>query len=296
MEIYRIGFHALGGKGEVVLVSESKQKAHAIADLAFKEVGRIEYKYSRYRPGSIVSRINAAAGRDFVKYDEETAFLFQYADTLYDNSDGVFDITSGSLRHVWNFSKAQLPDPVKLAEQLELIGWKRVERQDDAIRLPVTGMEIDFGGFGKEYAADRAAAVVYEQGGRYGYVNLSGDIRLVGPKPDGSPWIIGIQDPRHKERTIASIPLHTGALATSGDYERFFEVDGHRYCHIIHPRSGYPVTFWRSVTVVAPLALTAGSCSTIAMLKESDGLSFLEDAGMGYLAVDQSGKIYHKNS
>ncbi|TLU87543.1 MAG: FAD:protein FMN transferase [Chlorobium sp.] len=296
MEIYRIGFDALGGHGEVVLVSESKKKAHAIADLALKEIGRIEFKYSRYRPESIVSRINAAAGLEFVEYDEETAFLFQYADTLYDNSGGVFDITSGGLRHVWDFGKSLLPDPVKLAEQLELIGWNRVERQDKAVRLPVAGMEIDFGGFGKEYAADRAAAVVYEQGGRYGYVNLAGDIRLVGPKPDGSPWIIGIQDPRHKERTIASIPLHAGALATSGDYERFFEVDGHRYCHIIHPRSGYPVTFWRSVTVVAPLALTAGSCSTIAMLKEADGLSFLEKTGMGYLAVDQFGKIYHRNS
>ena len=95
---------------------------------------------------------------------------------------------------------------------------------------------------------------------------------------------------------IASIPLHCGALATSGDYERFFEVDGNRYCHILHPGTGYPVTYWRSVTVVAPLAITAGSCTTIAMLKGADALAFLDDTGMGYLAVDHSGKIYHKNT
>ena len=95
---------------------------------------------------------------------------------------------------------------------------------------------------------------------------------------------------------IASIPLHSGALATSGDYERFFEVDGNRYCHILHPRTGYPVTYWRSVTVVAPLAITAGSCTTIAMLKGADAMAFLEDTGMGYLAVDHCGKIYHKNT
>jgi len=296
MEIYRFGFDAMGGGGEVVLASESKAKGHTIANLVLEEVARIEYKYSRYRPESIVSQINAAAGVDFVEYDEETASLFQYVDTLYDKSDGLFDMTSGVLRHAWDFSKALLPDQTTLSGQLALVGWNRVERQGSAIRLPVAGMEIDFGGVGKEYAADRAAAVVAAQGVRHGYVNLAGDIRLVGPKPDGTPWIIGIQDPRHKERMIASIPLHSGALATSGDYERYFEVDGNRYCHILDPRTGSPVTYWRSVTVVAPLAITAGSCSTIAMLKGADALAFLDDTEMGYLAVDHSGKIYHKNT
>jgi thiamine biosynthesis lipoprotein len=295
MEVYRFGFNAMGGSGEVVVAMEKKQVAHSIANLALEEVKRIEYKYSRYRPESIVSRINAAAGHDFVECDDETATLIQYADTLYHKSEGLFDSTSGVLRHAWDFSKGNLPDPIKLSAQIPLIGWQRVERQRDAIRLPVAGMEIDFGGFGKEYAADRTAEIVLNKGVKYGYVNLAGDIRVVGPRPDGMPWVIGIQDPRHKERTIASIPLYTGALTTSGDYERYFEVDGKRYCHIIHPRSGYPVTFWRSVTVVAPSALTAGSCTTIAMLKETEGLAFLEKSGFGYLAVDQLGIIYHKN-
>ncbi len=296
MEIYRFGFDAMGGSGETVLVSKSKEEAHSIANLVLEEVGRIEYKYSRYRPESIVSRINAAAGNDSVAYDDETASLFGYADRLYEISDGLFDMTSGVLRHAWDFSKAILPEPARLSELLSLVGWNRVERQVNTIRLPEAGMEIDFGGVGKEYAADRAAAIVAAKGVKHGYVNLAGDIRLVGPKPDGTPWVIGIQDPRQKGCTIASIPLYTGALATSGDYERFFEVEGNRYCHIIHPRTGYPVTYWRSVTVVAPLAITAGSCTTIAMLKGEDALAFLEDSAMGYLAVDQSGKIYHKNT
>ncbi len=296
MEVYRFGFDAMGGSGEVVIALENKKEAHSIARMALAEVGRIEYKYSRYRPESIVSRINATAGCDFVDCDGETAAFIHYADTLYDKSGGLFDITSGVLRHSWDFSKGNLPEPAKLSEQLSFVGWQRVERQGNAIRLPVAGMEIDFGGFGKEYAADRAAEIVFNNGVKYGYVNLSGDIRVVGPRPDGEPWVIGIQDPRHKERTIASIPLYTGALTTSGDYERFFEVDGKRYCHIIHPVRGYPVTFWRSVTVVAPSAITAGSCTTIAMLKEAEGLGFLEQSGFGYLAVDQLGIIYHKNN
>jgi len=296
MKIYRFGFDAMGGGGELVLASKSKEEGRSIANLVLGEVGRIEYKYSRYRPESIVSRINAAAGVDFVEHDEETASLFNYASILYDKSDGLFDLTSGVLRHAWDFSQPVLPEPAKLSALLALVGWNRVERKGNAIRLPEAGMEIDVGGIGKEYAADRAATIVAAQGVKHGYVNLAGDIRLVGPKPDDTPWIIGIQDPRHKEGLIASLPLYSGALATSGDYERFIEVEGNRYCHILHPRTGYPVTHWRSVTVVAPLAITAGSCTTIAMLKGEDALAFLEESGMGYLAVDQSGKIYHKNS
>ncbi len=295
MEIFRFGFEAMASGCEVVVATASKDEAKEVARHAIEEISRIERKYSRYRPESIVSLINAAAGAGFVECDEESFALVQYADALFESSDGLFDITSGVLRKAWNFKSAVVPDLERLTPLLELIEWKSVERKGKALRLPSVGMELDFGGFGKEYAADRAAAIVHDQGVKHGYVNLAGDIRVIGPKPDGTPWLIGIQDPRHKERTIASIPLYTGALTTSGDYERYFEIDGNRYCHIINPHSGFPVTYWRSVTVVAPVAITAGSNSTIAMLKESEGLDFLEDSGLGYLAVDHTGKFYHKN-
>ena len=295
MHSFHFRFDAMGSGCEVVIVAETKKDAQSIAGCAIEEVSRIERKFSRYRSDSIVSLINAAAGLDWVECDEETLSLFQYADTLFESSAGLFDITAGVLRHAWDFGSAVVPDNGVLTRQCSLINWQSVERQGNSVRMPLAGMELDFGGFGKEYAADRAAALIHGKGVRNGYVNLAGDIRVVGPKPDKSPWLIGIQDPRHKSRTIASIPLFTGALATSGDYERFFEVDGHRYCHIIHPRSGYPVTYWRSVTVIAPLAITAGSYSTIAMLKGADGLAFLENSGMRYLAVDQLGEMFYKN-
>ncbi|MEI6847522.1 MAG: FAD:protein FMN transferase [Chlorobiaceae bacterium] len=295
MEIFRFAFQAMASRCEVVLASASKDKAVSVARLAIDEISRIERKYSRYEAESIVSMINAAAGVGFVECDEETLSLMGYADILYESSDGLFDITAGILRKAWNFNHAVVPHSVTLSPLLDLIGWKKVERKSNAIRLHSAGMELDFGGFGKEYAADRAAAMLQEQGVKHGYVNLGGDIRVVGTKPDGSSWTIAIQDPRHKDQAIASIPLRAGALATSGDYERFFEVSGNRYCHILNPCTGIPVTYWRSVTVVAPLAITAGSYSTIAMLKEAEGLAFLKDSGFGYLAVNQSGKIFHKN-
>ncbi len=296
MKTFHFGFEAMASGCEIVLATNSKDEAQEVARVAIEEISRIERKYSRYRVESIVSLINGAAGVGFVDCDEETLSLVHYADTLYESSGGLFDITAGVLRKAWTFKKAVVPDPALLFPLLDLIDWKSVERKGKAIRLPTAGMELDFGGFGKEYAADRAATIVFEQGVKHGYVNMAGDIRVVGPKPDGSPWMIGIQHPRHKELALASIPLHAGALATSGDYERYFDVGGKRYCHIINPQSGYPVTWWQSVTVVTPLAITAGSYSTIAMLKEADGLSFLDDSGTGYLAVDQLGKIYHKNA
>ncbi len=285
----------MGGIGEVVLGADNLKEAQAVAASAIEEVTRIERKYSRYRPESILSQINESAGKSPVECDEETVSLFGYVDSLYGNSDGLFDITSGILRQAWDFNKAVVPEREALDALIEMIGWDKVERNGKSVRLPIKGMQLDFGGFAKEYAADRAAAGLHAKGMRSGYVNLAGDIRVIGPKPDGSPWLVGIRDPRDSSRMMASLQLYTGALATSGDYERYFELGGKRYSHILHPRSGMPVDNWQSVSVLAPLAVHAGSCSTIAMLKEADALPFLERSCTGFLAVDKLGVMYHKN-
>lgn len=283
----------MASRCEIVIAAADRTQAQTLAQDAINEVKRVEDKYSRYRPASVVSRINTAAGQAWIECDAETTSLLDYADALFRYSDGLFDITSGVLRRAWNFNVAQVPSAETLAPLLALIGWQRVERKDAQLRLPVTGMQIDFGGFGKEYAADRAASVLAAKGVHHGYVNLAGDLRVIGPQPDGQPWLIGIQDPRQQGKIIATIPVASGALATSGDYERFFELDGQRYCHVLDPRTGKSVTHWRSVSVLAPLAVAAGSCTTIAMLKQAAGNGFLNDSGMAYLAIDAQGKIMH---
>jgi len=294
LRTFRIPFKAMASACEVVVAADGEQEAQALARAAIDEVNRVEVKFSRYRPDSIIARINDAAGGDPVDCDDETWSLLEYADALYRSSDALFDITSGVLRRVWNFKVPRVPADEELAAVRQLIGWSRVERDQRRVRLPQAGMEIDFGGFGKEYAADRAGAILAAQGIRHGYVNLAGDMRVLGPKPDGQPWMIGIQDPRRKGQILATIPIEQGGLATSGDYERYFELDDQRYCHVLDPRSGRPVTHWRTVSVVAPLAVVAGNCTTIAMLKQSAGLAFLEASGMNFLAVDQHGTIHQK--
>ena len=288
----RIVFQAMASPCEIVLSKDPTVDLQSAARQAIAEVQRIETRYSRYRSDSVVARINAAAGGAAVHCDDETWSLLEFAQALYQSSDGLFDISSGVLRTVWDFKAAQVPSAAALQAVRPLVGWPLVERHNNTVRLPQAGMQIDFGGFGKEYAADRAGAVLEKNGLRHGYVNLGGDIRVIGPRPDGRPWTFGIQDPRDPAKLVASIPLRSGGLATSGDYVRYFEADGKRYCHVLHPHTAMPVTYWRSVSVMAPFAVVAGNCATIAMLKEENGLEFLKNTGMGYLAVNRTGEVF----
>lgn len=281
----------MGGPNELQLYSNDAAFAGHIADLAVAEVARIEAKYSRYRDDSVLSRINQAAGLSAITVDGETAALLDYADACHSQSGGLFDISSGVLRRVWNFNQPRIPTQEEIAAVLTLIGWEKIQWQRPLIYLPA-GMEIDFGGIGKEYAADRVASVCMEQGARHGFINLGGDIRVFGPHPDGSPWSIGIAHPRRTDRVLASLAVSHGAVATSGDYERYFELDGRRYCHILDPRTGYPVAGLQAVTVVAPLCTVGGSLCTIAMLKgEVEGEEFLAAQALPWLAVNAKGRL-----
>jgi len=292
MMLLRRHFKAMGGDNEIVVAASDEAPTAAAIENAIGEVLRIERKYSRYRQDSVLSQINRSAGqKGAVLCDEETTWLLDFADSLYSQSNGLFDITSGILRKAWDFSKHSLPMAETLEASLKQVGWDKVERVGNSIRLPRNGMEIDFGGFGKEYASDRAAAVLAQAGIAHGYVNLGGDINVLGPQADGQPWLIGIQNPRQRGAVIATIPITCGALATSGDYEKYFDLDGKRYCHILKPETGYPVSYWSSISVMAPLAIVAGSYSTIAMLKEGAALPFLQESQVQYLAIDLLSQI-----
>jgi thiamine biosynthesis lipoprotein len=294
---FRFTFRAMASLHEIQLFAVSRAEAHRAADAAIADVVRIEAKYSRYRDDSVTARVNRAAGAAPVAIDAETAALLRYAQQVFDLCDGRFDITSGVLRRVWDFKAkpARVPSKTSLAAVRALIGWQRVEWDDRSIRLPERGMEIDLGGIGKEYAADRAATICVEHGIAHGLVNLGGDVRAIGAQPDGTPWRIGIRDPRRDDSAIAVMEVTDGAVATSGDYERYFDLDGHRYCHLLDPRTGMPVSHWQSVSVVAPLCVVAGSCATVAMLLEARALPFLNAQRWTYLAVGPDGAV-HRSS
>jgi len=293
MQSYRYTFRAMASEHELVLHARDESTARKAADAAIADVARIEAKYSRFREDSVTTAINRTAGGRPVAIDAETAALARYADRCFRMSDGAFDLTSGVLRRVWNFRQQppHVPSRDEIDAILPSIGWDDVEWTDSTIRLPRAGMEIDFGGLGKEYAADRAASLLVEHGIAHALVNLGGDVRAVGSQPDGTPWRVGIVHPRKEKAAIGSVVLADGAVATSGDYERYFEIDGRRYCHILDPRTGMPADRWQSMSVVAPLCVVAGSCATIAMLFGDRAEGFLRSEGLSYLAVTADGEL-----
>lgn len=290
--VFDYNFFALGGPNQIRLCAETKATADSIAAAMITEVQRVEAKFSRYQEDSVLSRINNCAGKHAVAVDKETAALLDYADNCFKQSDGLFDVTSGVLRKAWDFKSATLPSQTQIDVLLPLIGWDKVEWKPPHIKLPKVGMQIDFGGIGKEYAVDRAVTVAHELGMISGFVNLGGDVGVLGPKPDGSKWHIGIVHPRTARETIATVAISKGAVATSGDYERFMELDGKRYCHILNPRTGWPVSELQSVSVVAESCILAGSLSTMAMLYGMEqGRALLDENKMTCLIVDRLGKL-----
>lgn len=296
-------FQAMASPCSVQIDGTDETLMRRAATDAIAEVRRIERKFSRYLDDSVISRINRSAGCDAVAIDTETHCLLDFAAQLHALSGGLFDITSGVLRHAWDFKNARMPEPAKLNGLLAHVGWQRVERSGHQVRLPQVGMELDFGGFGKEYAADRAAATLHEHGIGHALVNLGGDLHALGdrglPELQGNAWQVTIQHPRPEVTQpvapLALLALKRGGLATSGDYERFFMHDGQRYCHILDPRTGWPISHWQSISVLAANTTSAGALSTIAMLKGQDGLAWLDSQGESYLAVQPDGKLRQKN-
>lgn len=288
MRLFRHEVAAMSCRNEFQLYAASAKTADAAFALADAELRRIEALWSRYRDDSIVSRINAAAGDAAVTVDEETALLLDYAAQAWQVSGGLFDITSGVLRRVWRFAEGRAPAPEAIAAHLPMIGWGKAEWQRPDFRLPVAGMEIDFGGLGKEYAADRIAAL-WRARGSAGLINLGGDIVATGTAGH-EPWRIGIQHPRRPGELAAVLPLVEGALATSGDYERCLIVDGKRYCHVLNPFTGWPAGELASVSVIAPSCLVAGTLATTAMLKGAEGENWLAGQGVQHLVIPATGE------
>ena len=273
-------FTAMAGPCEVLVDTDSEPRARRALELAQGEARRIERKFSRYLPDSEVGRINGSQGQP-VRVDEETAHLLDYAATCYEVSEGLFDITSGVLRRAWKFDGSdRVPAEATVAGLLPYVGWGRVAWGDRTLALPA-GMEIDLGGIGKEYAVDRAASLIAAEIPDAFVVNFGGDLYASGPRRGGRPWNIGVDDPeRTGDATIAAIPLTRGGLATSGDARRYILYRGKRLGHILNPKTGWPVEGApRSVTVIAPTCVEAGTLSTLAYLRGPGAREFLEAEG-----------------
>ena len=279
-------FQAMASPCSVLVNGEDASEAERLTRVAAREALRIERDFSRYRTDNIVHRINQSNGRR-VPVDGETAKLLDYAATCYEISDGLFDITSGVLRRIWHFDGGtRVPSRQEVDELLGFVGWEKVDYDGSGITLPA-GMEIDFGGIGKEYAVDRAATLLVRETQRPFLVNFGGDLYASGERPGGRPWGVGIDDPsRTGEAVLYRVELRGGGLATSGDARRFILHEGRRLGHILDPRTGWPVEDApQAITVIASTCLEAGTLSTLAYLQGRGAKDFLEAQGVQFQLV-----------
>jgi len=274
-------FQAMGSPCEVLTDSGNKAMVEAVTTGVAAEAWRIEDKFSRYLEGNIIHRINSANGRP-VEVDSETAGLINFAVTLFEISDGRFDITSGVLRTVWTFDgSANVPPQDAIDSVMAHVGWQQATWQDSQLTL-APGMEIDLGGIGKEYAVDRCTNIAKGIGTIAAMVNFGGDLSVTGPPANRDAWKIGIEGPT-PDSAERLVDLRHGALATSGDARRFLIRDGVRYSHILDPTTGWPVADApSSITVAADTCTQAGMLSTLAMLNGADAEDFLSNQSILY--------------
>jgi FAD:protein FMN transferase len=278
-------FNAMASPCEVLLRASHLGMARELGECAAEEAWRIEEKFSRYRADSVVSHLHAHPGIP-VEVDQETASLLDFAQRCYGISDGMFDITSGVMRRAWTFDGSDhLPKPEAIAALLPFIGFEKLNWQSPIIEVPA-GMELDFGGIGKEYAVDRVYELLSKQRPGPFLVNFGGDLRASGPPPGGS-WQIGVEKPGHERDACMMLNLEHGALATSGDSRRFVLRDGVRYGHVLNPKTGWPVLHApRSVTVAASSCTEAGMLSTLALLQGAKAREFLNEQAVRHWVLE----------
>lgn len=279
-----VRFACMASPCEILLETDSLDTARELGELAASEAGRIEAKYSRYKPDSVLSQINRSGGVP-VAVDDETAALLQFAAHCHQLSEGAFDITSGVLRHAWKFDGANhLPSPTVVEALRQRVGFGKLQLGPEHIAVPA-GMEIDFGGIGKEYAVDRVLQIIGNEFPGAALVNFGGDLAANKP-PSSGPWVVGIERPGTDREARMLLDLFQGGLATSGDTHRFIEVRGKRYGHILDPRTGWPVDGApRSVTVAAATCVEAGMLATMAMLRGHGAEALLEEQSVRFWSL-----------
>jgi FAD:protein FMN transferase len=282
-EGYWVGtFEAMASPCEIFMEVEQEALARELLTIASAEAWRVENKFSRYRDDNIIHQINTCAGHP-IEVDDEVCHLLDFAQQCWELSDGLFDITSGVLRRAWKFDGSnQLPDQRDVDALLPYVGWHRISWTRPYLTLPA-GMEIDFGGIGKEYAVDTTLLLLKAKTEAALLVNFGGDIHASGVRKNNLPWSIGIENPNQLDTAKGLLEIKQGALATSGDTRRYIEHNGKRYGHVINPKTGWPIANApRSVTVAGSTCTEAGLLATLALLHGHEAKEFLNSQEVMY--------------
>ncbi|WP_315057785.1 FAD:protein FMN transferase [Chryseobacterium indoltheticum] len=290
----------MGSKFEITLVDKDSLSAEKNIDKSVSEIRRIENLISEWNPETQISEVNRNAGIKPVKVDAEVFALTEKGIYFSQLTDGAFDISIVAMDKIWKFddSMNELPSEESIRNSVKNVGHQNIilDKTNSTIFLKNKGMKIGFGSIGKGYAADKTRELMKSFGVKAGIINASGDISTWGTQPDGTPWAIGINNPFKDDTIAAVLYLKENAVTTSGSYEKYAEINGKRYSHIMNPKTGYPSTGLTSVTVVGPNATMANGFSTsIMVLGRKKGLKLIKKfPDYQYLLITDTGKIIKK--
>jgi thiamine biosynthesis lipoprotein len=285
----------MGTAVEISVADRSETRSRSAMAAAFQEFERVGALLDERRPESVTALLNREASSRKVAVNEEVFSILASSLMTSDASGGAFDITVGPLTKLWGFDTGgHLPADGEIEGALRKVGYKHLmlDQDSSSVGFDINGMALDMGAVGKRWALDRVAGILRERGVSHAIIDAGGDIRVLGTRPDGTPWRIGVQHPREPGRLLATLEVTDAAVITSGDYERFFERDGVRYHHIIDPATGRPASACRSVTLVAPTAMEASATAAFVLGPER-GIAYLRSLpGVHGLIVDAAGGLH----
>jgi FAD:protein FMN transferase len=290
---------AMGTEVSFTAFTDDDEGAVRAFSAAFDEIDRLEQMMTTWRDTSEVSRINQQAGVAPVKVSDEVIEVLEMADRSSRLSGGAFDVTFYAMHGLWHFDEdleKKIPDAAEIKRRIALIDYQKliIDKKANTVFLAKKGMAINLGGIAKGYAVDRATAILKRAGFGDAIVQAGGDLFCAGSK-GGQPWTAGIRDPRGGRNDVFGVlRLIDHAFSTAGDYERFFILDGKRYHHIIDPKTGYPATRSRSVTIYAPTALLADALDdAVFILGWKKGIEMIEGIpDVGAVVVDDVGRVH----
>jgi len=282
----------------ITVVATSQDMADKAIEDAFDIIEKFGDLVNFYSDKSELSAINRNAGIREVRVSPETLDIIEKALFVSEKSGGAFDPTIGPEIKLWDFLKKVKPSDAEIRKNLPLVNYKNIiiDRTKSTVFLSRRNMLLDLGGIAKGFAADLAVQSLKQKGISSGLVAVAGDIKAFGLKPDKKPWIVGIKNPRQKsndDEIIARVPLSDKAISTSGDYERYFIMDGKRFHHLLIPKSGYPANTCQSVSVIADQGVMTDAFSTaFFVLGPERGLGLAKEMGMDVMIIDSKGALH----
>ena len=296
---YKKNLKLMGNRFEISILANEENFANANIDLAVAEISRIEKLLTTFSNDSVTFQINENAGIQPVVVPKEVFDLIFRCQMISKMTQGAFDISYGSIdKKFWNFdlNMTSLPDKDLAKKAVELINYENIilNETDKTVFLKNKGMRIGFGGIGKGYAAECAKKILQQNGIESGIVNAAGDLTAWGYQENGEAWTIGIADPNKKESVFSTFNITNTSVATSGNYEKFVIIDGKKYSHTIDPKTGYPISGIKSVTIIAENAEIADALATpVTVMGIEVGLNFINQIpNVGCINIDDYDKTY----